>query len=250
MSKKQIMKEILDEKINKDRIYRNVLFKVEEESGMNKMRNKKIIYTLTSGVAVFSLFIVICISYNKPNINKISKSNVSQIQDVENEDHIIFNNKSIKNVLDVDGNWRDENIEEKFGFIKNIDVLKQYEHLRQGIVYVKENIEDTDYSKLQQYQLIYYMDGNNAPSTEIVFTKENKILTCMLPEENDFTNSNISGNKVKLFKTEHFEDKSKINGEAFFEHDGYKFYIESQRIDENDFINIVKAILAQSIVNI
>ena len=90
------------------------------------------------------------------------------------------------------------------------------------------------------------MDGNNAPSTEIIFTKENKILQCMIQKENDLLSSIINGQEVKLFKTENFFDKSKINAEAFFEHDGYKFYIESHRIVENDFIDIIKAILKDS----
>jgi len=149
----------------------------------------------------------------------------------------------------VDGNWKDENVEEKFGFIRNIEILKQYEHLRQGMVYVKENVEDTNYSKFQQYELIYYMDGNNAPSTDIIFTKEDKILQCMIPNESDFPSSTISGNEVKLFKAKNFFDDSKINGEAFFKYKDYTFYITSHRIDENDFIELIKSILNQNIIS-
>ena len=149
----------------------------------------------------------------------------------------------------MDGNWKDENVEEKFGFIRNIEILKQYEHLRQGMVYVKENIEDTNYSKFQQYELIYYMDGNNAPSTDIIFTKEDKILQCMIPNESDFPSSTISGNEVKLFKAKNFFDDSKINGEAFFKYKDYTFYITSHRIDENDFIELIKSILNQNIIS-
>lgn len=68
----------------------------------------------------------------------------------------------------------------------------------------------------------------------------------MIPKENNLLSSIINGQEVKLFKTENFFDKSKINAEAYFEHDGYKFYIESHRIVENDFINIIKAILKDS----
>ena len=260
MSKKQVMKDILNEKINQDKIYQNVLLKVKEEENMNKVRNKKIIYGIISSVAMLVLCIGVIINYDKPindknQLGKIDNSNVEYVnneKEVAQNDNIIFNTESIKNVasisgklVDVDGEWKDTNIEEKFGFIKNIDVLKQYEHLRQGMVYVKESTKDTEYSKLQQYELIYYMDGNNAPSTEIIFTKENKILQCIIPKENDLSSSIINGQEVKLFKTENFFDKSKINAEAFFEHDGYKFYIESQRIDENNFIDIIKSILKE-----
>lgn len=258
MSKKQVMKDILNEKINQDKIYQNVLLKVKEEENMNRVRNKKIIYGITSSAAMLVLCIGFIINYNKPinNKNELGKVDNSNLEIVNNEkevaqnDNIIFNTESIKSetsisgkVVDVDGNWKDANIEEKFGFFKNIDILRQYEYLRQGMVYVKENLEDTDYLKLQQYQLIYYMDGDNAPSTEIMFTKENSILQCMLPNENNLPSSIINGYEVKLFKTENFFDNSKINGEAFFEYNDYKFYIESHKIDENDFIDLIKSIL-------
>ena len=261
MSKKQVMKAIFSEKINQDKVYQNVLLKVKEEERMKKVRNKKIIYGITSSVAMLVLCIGVVINYNKPinyknELGKVDNSNVENInneKEIAQDDNVIFNTESIKNVasisgkvVDVDGEWKDTNIEEKFGFIKNIDILKKYEHLRQGMVYVKENPKDTEFSKLQQYELIYYMDGNNAPSTEIIFTKENKILQCMIQKENDLLSSIINGQEVKLFKTENFFDKSKINAEAFFEHDGYKFYIESHRIVENDFIDIIKAILKDS----
>ena len=200
MSKKQVMKDILSEKINQDKIYQNVLSKVKEEEHMNKVRNKKIIYGITSSVAILVLCIGVIINYNKPinNKNQLGKVDNSNVEYVNNEkevaqnDNIIFNTESIKNavsisgkVVDVDGEWKDTNLEGEFGYIKNIDILKQYEHLRQGMVYVKENPKDTEYSKLQQYELIYSMDGNNAPSTEIIFTKEDKILQCMIPKENN-----------------------------------------------------------------
>lgn len=116
------------------------------------------------------------------------------------------------------------------------------------MIYVKGNQRDSNYSKFQQYELIYYMNGNNAPSIEIIYTQENEILGCMLSHRKCFLTSTLNGSEVKLFKTENFEDKSKINGEAFFEHNGYKFYIESHKINENEFINLIKEILKQSIV--
>lgn len=261
MSKKQIMKDILSEKINQDKIYQNVLSRVKEEENMNKVRNKKIIYGITSSVAMLVLCIGVVINYNKPinNKNELGKADNSNVEYVNNEkegaqnDNIIFNSEGMRTessidakAVDIDGDWKDANIEEKFGFLKNIDILKKYKHLRQGMVYVRENAEDTDYSKLYQYQLIYYMDGNNAPTTEIIFTKENAILQCMNPNENNLPSSTINGYAVKLFKTENFLDNSKINGIASFEYQGYKFYIESHKIDEKDFIDLIKAILKDS----
>lgn len=231
---------------------------------MKGKKSRKIIYGITSVAAVCILCIGITVNYNNLKNDKvlIGEKGDKEIEDYQKEkenveeDNVIFNAGSIETatsisgkVTDVDGNWKDENVEEKFEFIRNIEILKQYEHLRQGMVYVKENVEDTNYSKFQQYELIYYMDGNNAPSTDIIFTKEDKILQCMIPNESDFPSSTISGNEVKLFKAKNFFDNSKINGEAFFKYKDYKFYITSHRIDENDFIELIKSILNQNIIS-
>lgn len=71
----------------------------------------------------------------------------------------------------------------------------------------------------------------------------------MIPSENDFQSSTISGNEVKLFKIENFFDSSKINDEAFFKYNDYKFYISSYRIDEKDFVELIKSILNQNFIS-
>lgn len=252
MSKRQVMKEILSEKINQDKIYQNVLRKVGEKEMKNikNIRNRKVIYGIISSVAMLVLGVGIITYYSRP-LNNETETNQEKTSIVQ-DDNIVFNTESIKSeasisgkVVDIDGDWKDADIIEQFDFLQDIDILKKYQHLNQGMVYVKENVEDTDYSKLHQYQLIYYMDGNNAPTTEIMFTKEDRILQCMLPNEDDFPSSTINGHEVKLSKSENFFESNKINGEAFFEYKGYKFYIESHRIDENDFVDLVKAILEQ-----
>ena len=58
----------------------------------------------------------------------------------------------------------------------------------------------------------------------------------MLPDENNFVPSTINEKEVKLFKI------GKVS-EAFFEYDGYKFYIEANEIEEAEFINLLKSIL-------
>ena len=254
----------LKEKIRKNVKERIAVSNIREEFDMKGKKSRKIIYGITSVAAVCILCIGITVNYNNLKNDKvlIGEKGDKEIEDYQKEkenieeDNVIFNAGSIETatsisgkVTDVDGNWKDENVEEKFGFIRNIEILKQYEHLRQGMVYVKENVEDTNYSKFQQYELIYYMDGNNAPSTDIIFTKEDKILQCMIPNESDFPSSTISGNEVKLFKAKNFFDDSKINGEAFFKYKDYTFYITSHRIDENDFIELIKSILNQNIIS-
>lgn len=54
---------------------------------MNKIRNKEIIYTITSSVAMLVLCIGIVINYNKPikNKNELGKVDNSDVENVNNE---------------------------------------------------------------------------------------------------------------------------------------------------------------------
>ena len=64
-----------------------------------------------------------------------------------------------------------------------------------------------------------------------------------MPNEEETPSSILNGKEVKLYKSQNMYDESKIDGYAFFEKDGYKFYINAHKINEEDFVNVVKSIL-------
>lgn len=173
-------------------------------------------------------------------VNKINRHN-NDIGSFPNDiilenDRIIFNNRKIELSGDVAGKWIDTDVKAQFEFLNNIDIPESYELVRQGEIYEPANSEDMNYTKLWQYSLIYDLKNetqNN--SIEITFTRENKIISCLIPNEDKFQDSIINGKKVKLFQMDH-------TAEAFFEYNGYKFYIKAHTISENDFVNIIKSI--------
>ena len=219
---------------------------IREEFDMKNKRNNRVIYGILATCAILVLCLVVSKNIkNSLNINnnvELAKNDdVTQEENNISEDKIVYNEGNLESQADYDGKW------EEFEFVNEIFIPKELELARQGKIYVREyinNILSDDYSKLHQYSLIY--SNNNKEDTSIIeinFTKEQTILGCMIPKEDETPSSIINGKEVKLFKSEYIRDESKINGYAFFEKDGFKFYINAHRIDEEDFIKVVKSIL-------
>lgn len=232
---------------------------IRKEFDMKNSNNKKVIYTISSLCAVFVLCIGIVVNMElqtNDNDIQISTKNDNKYVDLEEnknenvEDSIIFNSGTIKEIADIDAKFEETDVMQEFNFINEISIPEDLKLTRQGKVFVKPNPENIEYSKLRQYVLMYYEKTDEDPACiEITFTIENKVLGCMLPDERDMQSSIINGKEVKLFKGEYLGDRTKIVGNAFFEMNGYKFFVEAHKTDENEFLNTVKSILNQTIVN-
>lgn len=235
----------IDEKFLTEEYQPTKRYRKSIKERMSEMKNVKLKYVfapiMTLTIVLVSIVAINNINY-KPEL-KIAKD-TEIVKENNKENNIIFNTgfEEIAQA-DFDAEWKDGNIIEEFNYIKNIDILKKYDNLREGMVYVKENPLNANYTKLHQYELIYYMDNNTSSYIEIICTKEDKILKCILPEKDSFKNSVINNNEVALFKTENYEDKSKINGIASFEYNDYKFFIEANGINENELVDLIKGII-------
>ncbi len=238
----------LKENVKKDVKEKIAILNASKEFEVKSKKTRKVMYPILSVCALFVLCLVISKNVEFPsNSIKIAKNN-NQIQKEQyiQEDNIVFNEGSIKSLEDIDGKWEDANLKEEFEFVDKINVPDGLYLSRQGKLFEREYINNDidDYTKLWQYTLIYANDDKeDGPYIEITFTKEKYILGCLMPDEEKMPSSIINGKEVKLFKGKYIRDESKITGEAFLEKDGYKFYIEAHRIDEEDFINILKSIL-------
>ncbi|MFR5683078.1 MAG: hypothetical protein ACLUD1_03210 [Clostridia bacterium] len=240
----------LKEKVRKNIKEKIAVSNIRKEFDMKNKNNTKVIYAILSTCAVSILCVGIIINTKFPtnitNDSNLAKSNsITQEEKSTTKDIIVFNNGNLQCMADIDANWKDANLKEEFNFINKIYVPKGLELARQGKIYVKPNGNySEEYSKLRQYSLIYSTKSTEDPSqVEIIFTKEQNILGCMIPDEEQMQNSIINGKEIKLFKGEYILDEGKIVGNAFFEKDGYKFYINAHRIEEEEFINVVKSIL-------
>ena len=207
--------------------------------------NKTWVYFFTPTIAIMVMLTgVIYITKNLKSDNlQLAKNNeIQNIVKDENKDNIIFNNNNIITASDIDGKSKKEDVISKFEFLKELNIPKEYSLINQYALYEKENLNEKEYTKLWQYSIYYQIYGSNIneePSNiEITFTKENYILGCMLPNKNNFEKSNINDNDIYLFKN----DKGKCI-QAFFEYEQYKFFIESSKLTENEFIELVKSII-------
>lgn len=228
---------------------------IRNELEFNKLKNKNLTYLIVSSCAVFILCIGIVLSninpvYEKPENVMLGNNNIGKTEgDLYTNDIIIFNQNVLNINTDIDSKWKKADLDKTFKFISKIDIPNEYNISTQAEIYVRDSIYDINYSKFKQYHVIYSVEGDNS-SVEITFAKDNDILICtptMLEHLNNSNSSVINEKEVKLFKTVNPEDKNKISGRAFFEHDGYKFYIDAYKINEIDFINVVKSILNQDI---
>ena len=221
---------------------------------IKKFRNSKSKYVANSicAIGIFCVFIFYIVYSNEISNNKlkqeIAKEDISQ-QNTENQsntnledDNIIFNeNDTINNTtmyLDIDGKFVESDLVSEFDFISNISIPEDFLLYNQGKLYVKDNINDKDYSKIRQYTIDYTKGetGTEQYLINVTFTKEENILGCMPLDENNFNESTINGKNVKLFKGRKWK-------EALFEYQGFNFYIETYRITEAEFINLLKSIL-------
>ena len=232
----------LREKVHKNVKEKIAISNIRKEFDMKENANNKIVYGILATCAVMALCIGMSVNLKSNNNIKISK-NDNTIK--ETNDVIIFNEgDSGRELADIDAKFEDEDLKQEFGFINNIKMPEGMELTRQGKILVRPSQDSEDYSKLRQYSLIYCnKDEANSPYIEIIFTKENTILDCMLPDENEMKTSIISGTEVKLLGGKNLQDETKIAGESFFKKGDYKFYVEAGKINKDDFINIIKSIL-------
>lgn len=207
-------------------------------------KNKKIRYVLTPAIA-FTILAISIISTNRINMkNELKIANKNEISG--SEENIIFNEDFLDTERDVFGDIDGKSVKmdviSNFEFLNKLSIPKDYSLINQFALYEKEDINYKEYTKLWQYSLLYEVIGSNINDVpadiEITFTKEDHILACMLPKKETFPISIIDGKEVYLFKS----DKV-INMKAFFEHDGYKFFVKSSKLTENEFIALIKSII-------
>ena len=228
----------LKENIRKNIKERIAISNIREEFYMEK-NNKKVIYSILTACAVFILCIGISMNINNTDAGKIAKQNNVK------QENIVFNTGSLQYMAKIDANSESADLKDEFNFINTIYVPEELKLSLQSKIFVKENSNSSEYSKLWQYEILYLSDNtDNNSYVKVTFTGENHILGCTaVPDEENTKNSQINGKEVKLFKEKDLTDESKIVGEAFFENNGYKFYVQAQTVTEEEFINIVSSIL-------
>ncbi len=256
MSKKQVMKEIFEEKVNKDKIYQNVLLKVEEETRTNRIINRKIVYGILSSCAMLIIGVAIVMS-NKIGIdgnqNELNKKYAStgEYNKEKNEDIIYINKYMPLADADIAGRWEDANLIKEFSFLNEIETPHNMKITRQGKIYTKDYEKDgTQYQvneskmhfKFKEYCAMFADEENSIhTSVQINFSKDELLPDCIEVPEKYMQKSIINNTEVRIYETEEIEDMSKIRGRAYLKCNEYNIKIEVYNITNEEFITLVRS---------
>ena len=161
------------------------------------------------------------------------------------EDNIIFNDGGFRGDFDsIAARPVYTPIKSRFSFFDNLVIPEGFVISNEMEVYVNADENDYNMSKLWEYYLEYCVF--NSDKTEclnsfgISFTEEEQILGMGLWKRdlNKYVKSNINGYEVTLFGSDDVFGK-----EAFFEYDGYNFYVSSTHLTKEEFVNLIKSII-------
>lgn len=230
-----------------------------------KNNNKRIIYWITSSVAVFVLGFGIVTgtnilnnsqvqnkfyeiaSKNELNDNTVENNKIEKDDIININSYQLLSNASLTNItdMDIDGKWVETDIFQDFKNLSNIKFPEELVNVRQGKTYVRANENDEEYSKVESYSLSASATNGNNASVQINISKDRYPLNCYwnYDDVKDKESSFINNTEVKLFIGKNGEDNTKISGIAFFEYDGYKYRIEVYKITQDEFLDIIKAIV-------
>ena len=161
----------------KERIRKNVKEKIavsniREELDMKSKKSRKIIYGITSSVAVFILGVGIIIGTNTFNDNQIQDNSygIADLQsDKQNKNESLEIKLNINKIKEMSATSLDADVEtieierlpEKFEFIKNVKIPEEYKIEGSYNIYTRSDINKSEYDVLHDYVFNYRKDSMN-----------------------------------------------------------------------------------------
>lgn len=253
MSKKQVIKEIFNEKINKDKIYQKVLLKVKEESNakrsagmevsMNKLRNKKVIYWMLSSCAMLIICAVVVtnnVGDGKQNVTTGIEDKYAVTEDLSKEkqnDEININKIEEMHSAKIDAEIKpvSNNINiPYYEALANLAIPKDFDDKDQiNIVYVKSDRDKDEYDKLFNYQNNYQ---NNNRDITIQYSKENKPMR-------DYSFENGKASKINGFDIVIYQHEASYI--TSFNYDNLNIDIETNNITQDELIALLESIIKE-----
>lgn len=250
------LKNEIEKDFRKETNYNTIISKIEKKKWMESTKVKYILAPTCSVLIGIVSFIGVKNHLQREGIiiTDMNKGQVIQKSEEENSKDIINFNSDIyadntSYLFDV--KWIDENLMKKFNFLNNIYIPEYLSETRQGKIYVRDGLNDESYSKFQQYSLVFFnYSVKENIEVSIDFSKEKLLPRYISSDIDSAEESLINNTEVKLFATELKRTPTKISGEAYFEYNNYKFYIKVYSITKDEFIQIVKSVIAEFKANL
>lgn len=159
------LKEIMKKEFDKKKNYNEILSKVERVSDM---RNFKIKYLLAPAVACMALIGIVFgtnIVNNPQKQETIADRNITE-NDKESKIQVALVINKLDNIgaIKFDADVKTitiEEVPERYNFVKDVTVPKEYKLTESYILYTREN-KDKDYNILHDYVFNYVKDDNHS----------------------------------------------------------------------------------------
>lgn len=220
------IKEVFEEKINKNRIHENVIQKI------NKKNNKVWEFMLSASLATI-VFSVVLLNGNVPTSTPI----MSNIVNINRLDTNIDDYK----LVDIAGRAEDislSDLYEKYNFTKNISVPTDFEVVRVLELYNKKNIDEVGYNHFTGYNIMYRSEaGEGTEGVDIFLSEtEEQRIRCMYILDEEYNTSVIKGVDMKILSFE-------LNYIVLFNYQGVNYDIEAHGLTENELISLLESII-------
>lgn len=210
--------------------------KNKKEFYMKIIKNKKIIYALSSACAVFILGIGILAGQKKTNKNIIKTEDEGMVRSQNMNIMLEINPMQGASMAKLDADAQTveiTSIPEKFEFINNIELLSEYKLDSSYEIFTRENLNITECDLLHDYVFNYSKDYEN--SIKVAFSEvEEPIRDYFL--DNSKKTSKIGDVDVIISQYE------KMYVATFRCKDIY-FDIETNGITEEEMINLLESII-------
>ena len=210
--------------------------KNKKEFYMKIIKNKKIIYGLSSACAVFILGIGILAGQKKTNKNIIKNEDEGMVRS-QNMNIMLEINPMVGTSmakLDADAQTVEmTSIPEKFGFINNIALPSEYKLDKSYEIYIKENHDTAEYSLLHDYVFNYSKDYEN--SIKVAFSEVGEPIRDYFLDDSKKV-SKIGNVDVIISQYEKMYVATFKCKEIYFD-------IETNGITEEELVNLLESII-------
>lgn len=219
-----------------DEEYETPKEKNKKEFYMKIIKNKKIIYGLSSACAVFILGVGILAVQKKSNNNMMKAENEGMVSSQNMNVMLEINPMQGASMAKLDADVQNvemTSIPEKFEFINNIALPSEYKLDNSYEIYTRENYDDAECSLLHDYVFNYSKDCENSIKVALSEVEE-PIRDYFLDDSKKV--SNIGDVNVIISKYE----KMYV---ATFKYKEINFDIETNGITEEELVNLLESII-------
>jgi len=227
MDRKKLIKEIFDERFDKEQMYNSIIMKMEKDKKA-KLRNNLIKFATLPICAILIISFILVRQDTRKITNENDKPPIVENQEVS----IIINKIEMLGMAMLDA--RVENItNETFEVVEGIVVPKDLDKFDAYKLLIKGD-NSKEYNKLANYVYSYYNSETNR-SINIAFSDTMKPLRDYRLE--DIGNiSTINGITLKIYQ---YEDLYMTE----FSYKGYNFDIETSNITQEELIELLKSLI-------